>query len=75
MHKYILGWVGLMLAFGATFPTAMVRVSQTEKFPGQSVKSFKCDGKPQTAEVVSWPETCRNMVGAPFKAPNAKPPK
>ncbi len=71
MHKYILGWVGIMIAFGVTFPIAMVRVSQSEKFPGQSVKSLKCDGKFQTVQagVVSWPETCRKMQGEPLKSP------
>jgi hypothetical protein len=71
MHKYIVGWVVLMAAFGITFPIAMFRVSQSDKFIGQSVKSLDCDGKFQAtqAKVVSWVDTCRNMRGEPLKTP------
>jgi hypothetical protein len=70
MHKYILGWVGVMLAFGITFPIAMMRVSESKKFPGQAVKSLNCDGKSQQVRsVVSWTETCRQMQVEPLKKP------
>jgi hypothetical protein len=59
MHKYILGWVAVFVAFGVTFPIAMARVSQTEKFAGQAVKSLECNGNSlKTRSVVSWLETC-----------------
>jgi hypothetical protein len=45
MHKYIWGWVGLFSAMVATLPIAMHRVSQTEKFAGQAVVSWTCEGK------------------------------
>lgn len=70
MHKYILGWVGLLLAFGVTYPIAMMRVSQSEKFVGQAVKSLECSGKSQKARsVVSWTETCSQMQAEPLKKP------
>jgi hypothetical protein len=71
MHRYIVGWAALMAMFGITFPIAMIRVSQSEKFVGQAVKSLDCDGKFQVsqAEVVSWMETCSKMQGEPLKAP------
>lgn len=62
MHKYVLGWVTVFMAFGITFPIAMVRVSQTEKFTGQAIKSLECNGKSVKARsVVSWLETCSQM--------------
>jgi hypothetical protein len=70
MHKYILGWVSLFIVFGITFPIAMARVSQTEKFAGQAVKSLECNGQSQKMRaVVSWTETCRQMQVEPVKKP------
>jgi hypothetical protein len=71
MHRYILGWVGLMAAFGITFPIAMIRVSQSEEFLGQSVKSLTCEGQFQVeqVEVVAWMDTCSKMQGEPLKSP------
>jgi hypothetical protein len=70
MHQFILGWVGLLLAFGVTYPIAMARVSQTEKFTGQALKSLECNGKSQKERsVVTWMETCRQMQVAPLKHP------
>jgi hypothetical protein len=70
MHRYILGWVALLLAFGITYPIAMARVSQTEKFTGQALKSLACNGKSQKARsVVSWLETCRPMQVEALKKP------
>jgi hypothetical protein len=68
MHKFILGWVGLLLAFGITYPIAMARVSQTEQFTGQALKSLGCNGQfPKTRSVVSWMDTCRSMQVEPIE--------
>jgi hypothetical protein len=73
MHQYVLGWVGLFIAFAATFPIAMARVSQTEKFTGQAVKSLDCNGKSlKTRNVVSWKDTCSQMQVEPLKKTEAK---
>jgi hypothetical protein len=68
MHQYILGWVGILVAFAVTFPIAMARVSQTPKFTGQSVKSLECNGKTTKSRVVvSWKDTCSQMQVEPLK--------
>ncbi|NJR38879.1 MAG: hypothetical protein HC781_08635 [Leptolyngbyaceae cyanobacterium CSU_1_4] len=70
MHKYILIWVGILITFGITFPIAMARVSQTEKFSGQAIKSLGCNGKSlKTRSVVSWLETCSQMQVEALKKP------
>jgi hypothetical protein len=70
MHKYIWGWVGLFLVFGVTYFIAMARVSQSEKYAGQALKSLLCHGKfPKERVVVSWLETCRSMQVEPLKKP------
>jgi hypothetical protein len=67
MHKYILGWVGLMVAFGVTVPIAMLRVSANPKFSSQPFNSQKCDSRnPETRTVTSWIETCSRMSVAPI---------
>jgi hypothetical protein len=68
MHQYVLGWVGIFVAFMVTFPIAMSRVSQTPKFMGQAVKSLECNGKtPKAKGVVSWKDTCSQMQVEPLK--------
>lgn len=47
MHKYVLGFVGVFLLIGASYPIALWRVSQHEKFAGLHVKSFTDAGKPK----------------------------
>lgn len=70
MHKYILSWVAVFIAFGVTFPIAMARVSQTDKFSGQAIKSLECNGKTSKARsVVSWLETCSQMQVEALKKP------
>ncbi len=67
MHKPILVWVGVFIAFVATLPIAMSRVSQNEKFAGQHVKSLTCEGqKPEVEGVISWIETCSQMKVEPI---------
>ena len=62
MHKYILGWLGLMIAFGVTLPIAMLRVSASPKFANQPFNSETCvSHKPATRTVTSWLETCSRM--------------
>jgi hypothetical protein len=68
MRQYVLGWVGIFVAFMVTFPIAMSRVSQTPKFTGQAVKSLECNGKTSKAKgVISWADTCRQMQVEPLK--------
>jgi hypothetical protein len=67
MHKYILGLTGVMIAFGVSFPIAMIRVSATPKFAGQPLNSQTCDSKqPATRAITSWVETCSRMSVAPI---------
>ncbi|BAY12425.1 hypothetical protein [Calothrix sp. NIES-2098] len=44
MHKYIWMLVGIFTLLIATYPTAMIRVSQKPKFQGYHVKSLQIDG-------------------------------
>jgi len=68
MHRYVLVWLGVFIAFAATFPTAMLRVSQDKKFAGQPVKSLTCEGKyPKVKGVISWAKTCSRMAVKPIK--------
>jgi hypothetical protein len=68
MHQYVLGWIGIFVAFVVTFPIAMSRVSQTPKFTGQAVKSLECNGKTAKIKgVVSWTDTCSQMQVEPLK--------
>jgi hypothetical protein len=70
MHKYVLGWVGLFIAFAVTFTIAIARVSQTKKFAGQAVKSLDCSGKSlKTRNVVSWKDTCSQMQVGSLEKP------
>lgn len=45
MQKYVLGWIAIFVAFVASFPLAMIRVSQSEKFSGQPLNSLTCTGQ------------------------------
>ncbi len=58
LHGYVLGMVGLFVVISATFPLAMMRISQHEKFDGQTVKSFNCEGKVAKNPVYWW-QHCR----------------
>jgi hypothetical protein len=42
MHKIVLGLAGVMSLFVITIPLAMLRVSATQKFAGQPLKSQTC---------------------------------
>lgn len=44
LHKYVWMLVGVLSLIVATFPTAMIRVSQKPKFQGSHVKSVAIDG-------------------------------
>ncbi|QIR39183.1 hypothetical protein HCG51_22385 [Tolypothrix sp. PCC 7910] len=44
MHKYIWMLVGVFSLLAATYPIAMIRVSQKPKFHGYHVKSLQLDG-------------------------------
>ena len=45
MHKIVGILLGVFTLFAATFPTAMWRVSQMDKFEGFHVKSLSLEGK------------------------------
>ncbi len=67
MQRYILGWAGLMLACGFTYPVAMARVSAMKEFPGQSVKSQDCANKPLPEQkVLSWATACLPLKVEPI---------
>ncbi|MBD2211593.1 hypothetical protein H6G64_20510 [Calothrix sp. FACHB-156] len=44
MHKYIWMLVGVFTLLAATYPTAMIRVSQKPQFHGYHVKSLPLNG-------------------------------
>jgi hypothetical protein len=45
MHKYVWTLVGVFALFTVTFPTALGRVSQDQKFKGFHVKSLTLQGQ------------------------------
>ncbi len=55
MHKIVWGGVGVLTLFFVTYPIAMWRVSQMEKFRGSHVKSFTLEGKKPDSAVASKP--------------------
>jgi hypothetical protein len=71
MHKYVLAWVGLLVAFGATIPIAMLRVSRTPEFAGQPFNSQTCEAAtPETRLVVNWKEHCLPLRKQPLPQKN-----
>lgn len=58
MHKYVWAWVAVFSAFAASFPVAMMRVSQTEKFAGQPLNSLACKGQMPTQRTVTQFASC-----------------
>jgi hypothetical protein len=70
MQRYVVGGVVVLSAFAISLPIAMARVSQTKKFPGQSVKSETCQSqKTETYQVVSWWGDCMPLTVAPEPKP------
>gem|GEM_PF-4010750 len=61
MHKYILGWAVIFAAFVVSFPMAMMRVSNTDKFAGQPFKSKTCEGEIPTQPTVTQFATCAQL--------------
>jgi hypothetical protein len=61
MHKYI--WIGVAVfaAFAASFPIAMMRVSQTDKFSGQPLNSWTCEGQVPPQRTVTQFTTCTQL--------------
>ncbi len=62
MHKYVWGGVAIFSAFCVTFPIAMARVSQHEKFSGQPLKSLTCDGKIPSQKQITPFAVCLQMA-------------
>lgn len=58
MHKYVWGWVAIFAAFAASFPAAMMRVSQTDKFADQPLNSLTCEGQMPIQRTVTQFATC-----------------
>jgi hypothetical protein len=66
MQRYVVGGVVILTAFAVSLPIAMIRVSQTSKFPGQSFKSETCQSqKTDTYQIISWWSDCRPLTVAP----------
>ncbi|WP_348256387.1 hypothetical protein [Leptolyngbya sp. PL-A3] len=61
MHKYVWAWVAIFAAFAASFPMAMLRVSQTEKFAGQPFKSLTCEGQSPTQQQITQFSSCAQL--------------
>lgn len=55
MHKIVWVGVGVLTLFFVTYPIAMWRVSQMEKFRGSHVKSWTIEGKKPDSAVASKP--------------------
>jgi hypothetical protein len=63
MHKIVLGLAGVMSLFVITIPLAMLRVSATQKFAGQPLRSQTCEAHtPISRKVLSWLECARMNV-------------
>jgi hypothetical protein len=58
MHRSVLGWLVIFAAFAASFPIAMMRVSQTAQFAGQPVKSLTCKGQHSSQRTITQFQTC-----------------
>ena len=58
MHKYVWAWVTVFATFTVSFPVAMMRVSQTDKFVGQPLNSLTCEGQMPTQRAVTQFATC-----------------
>ncbi|WP_228056974.1 hypothetical protein [Tychonema sp. LEGE 07203] len=71
MHKIVWVSVGVLTLFFVTYPIAMWRVSQKEKFLGSHVKSFTVEGQKSASAVANKPaETTAANISAPIAADN-----
>jgi hypothetical protein len=61
MHKYVWIWLTVFAAFTASFPVAMMRVSQTDKFVGQPLNSLTCEGQMPTQRSITQFATCAQL--------------
>jgi hypothetical protein len=65
MQRYVVGSVVLLSAFGLSFPIAMARVSSTQEFAGQAIKSEDCANKPlKESRVIEWAKDCASRTVA-----------
>jgi hypothetical protein len=56
----------VITAAAVSFPIAMARVSQTEKFLGQAVKSVDCASQSlQPRQVIDWRKDCVSLKVTP----------
>jgi hypothetical protein len=69
MHKIVLSLAGVMSIFAISIPIAMLRVSATQKFAGQPLRSQTCTTQtPVERKVVGWLE-CSRLNVAPLPDP------
>lgn len=61
MHKYVWALLAVFTAFVGSFPLAMMRVSQTEKFAEQHVKSLTCTGQIPDRQMVIKSTSCTQL--------------
>jgi hypothetical protein len=61
MQKYVLGWIAIFVAFVASFPVAIIRVSQSEKFWGQPLNSLTCEGQMPAERSVTEFTNCTQL--------------
>lgn len=61
LHRYVWGWAAIFAAFAASFPVAMMRVSQTDKFAGQPFNSLTCEGKIPVQRSVTQFSSCAQL--------------
>ena len=74
MHRYIWAWLGVVAAFAATFPIAMLRVSQTENFVDQPLNSWTCAGQEADQRQVVTFSQCAAMKVKPVSAASPQTP-
>jgi hypothetical protein len=66
IYNIVLSLTGVMALFAISIPIAMLRVSATQKFAGQPLKSQTCATRtPIDRKVLSWLE-CSRMTVAPL---------
>lgn len=61
LHKYVWGWAAIFAAFAASFPIAMIRVSQTDKFAGQPFNSLTCEGQVPAQRSITQFASCSQL--------------
>jgi hypothetical protein len=66
MHRYVIGWGGLMATIAITLPIGMMRVSQTDKFADQPFTSYDCAGQVSIVWITTSVWECFQKKVAPL---------